>query len=81
MRYSCEMCGHVYDEEQGDPRHGIQPGTPIGELSGYSGCPVCGADWTSFCQPEKNGGTSKENMKQLCGSYKKYHEDHLESDR
>ena len=27
MKYVCELCGWVYDEELGDPSNGIAPGT------------------------------------------------------
>ena len=27
MRYICNVCGYVYDEELGDPDNGIEPGT------------------------------------------------------
>jgi hypothetical protein len=27
MKYVCSYCGYVYDEEAGDPKNGIAPGT------------------------------------------------------
>ena len=31
-RYICEVCGYVYEPEQGDPDHGVAPGTPFASL-------------------------------------------------
>ena len=31
-RYECTVCGYVYDPVQGDPEHGIKPGTSFEEL-------------------------------------------------
>lgn len=27
VKYICTVCGYIYDEETGDPEHGIAPGT------------------------------------------------------
>lgn len=39
--YKCKVCGFVYDENIGDPDHGIAPGTPFEELPDSWHCPVC----------------------------------------
>ncbi len=41
MKYVCKMCGWVYDEEQGNPEHGIAPGTAFADLPEDFVCPVC----------------------------------------
>ncbi|MDE5873867.1 MAG: rubredoxin [Lachnospiraceae bacterium] len=41
MKYVCTVCGYVYDEEVGDPEHGIAPGTKWEDVpEGYL-CPLC----------------------------------------
>ena len=54
MKYICNLCGYVYDEEAGDPDNGIAPGTAFEDLPEDWVCPVCGmgtkwedvaADW------------------------------------
>lgn len=39
--YRCKVCGHIYDENMGDPDHGIPPGTPFEEIPDTWRCPVC----------------------------------------
>ncbi len=41
MQYICEVCGYVYDEEIGDPEHGVQPGTPWDDVPEDYICPLC----------------------------------------
>ena len=31
-KYKCAKCGYTYDPEVGDPKHGIEPGTPFEDL-------------------------------------------------
>ncbi|MDT7746023.1 MAG: hypothetical protein QOE59_5101, partial [Actinomycetota bacterium] len=31
-RWLCEMCGFIYDPEEGDPDSGIPPGTPFEDI-------------------------------------------------
>lgn len=47
-RYTCSVCGYVYDPEPGDPDNGIKPGTKFENLPDDWVCPVCGADKNSF---------------------------------
>lgn len=42
MKYVCELCGTVYDEETGNLRAGIQPGTKYSDLPEDYACPGCG---------------------------------------
>ncbi len=51
-RYRCTICGYIYDPEKGDPDSGIKPGTPFEELPDDWGCPVCGADKSSFIKED-----------------------------
>ncbi len=51
-RYTCLVCGYVYDPEKGDPDSGIQPGTPFEELPDDWVCPVCGAGKDQFEKEE-----------------------------
>ena len=48
MKYVCELCGWVYDEELGDPDNGIAPGTKFEDLPEDFECPLCGADKDQF---------------------------------
>lgn len=47
-RYTCSVCGYVYDPQKGDPDGGIKPGTKFEDLPEDWVCPVCGADKTNF---------------------------------
>jgi len=37
----CSCCGYVYDPSDGDPAHGIPPGTPFEKLPEGWTCPLC----------------------------------------
>ena len=51
-KYKCKLCGYIYDEEVGDERKGIAPGTLWEDIaSGYK-CPSCGVPKTSFVKVE-----------------------------
>lgn len=41
MKYVCELCGYIYDEEKGNPQKGIRPGTKFEALSEEYECPGC----------------------------------------
>ena len=41
MRYVCDACGWIYDEEMGDRELGIEPGTKFDELPADFLCPLC----------------------------------------
>lgn len=42
MKYVCEVCGYIYDEEQGDPENGVAPGTEWSDVPEDWMCPLCG---------------------------------------
>lgn len=49
-KYTCTVCGYVYDEEKGDTDSGIAPGTKFEDLPDTWVCPVCGASKTDFTE-------------------------------
>lgn len=44
----CNMCGYVYDSNEGDLTQEIVPGTPFSELPEEWVCPECGASKDNF---------------------------------
>lgn len=53
-RYVCNVCGYVYDPEQGDPESDIPAGTAFEDLPDDWTCPVCGASKDDFSPEEQN---------------------------
>jgi flavin reductase (DIM6/NTAB) family NADH-FMN oxidoreductase RutF/rubredoxin len=51
-KYKCNVCGYVYDQEQGDPEAGIEPGTPFSRLPADWVCPICGAGKQQFSKED-----------------------------
>jgi rubredoxin len=51
-KYVCDLCGYVYDPAEGDPEHGVQPGTAFEDLPGDWECPLCGASKEEFSKEE-----------------------------
>lgn len=47
-RYTCLVCGYVYDEAKGSPESGVAPGTPWDKLPPNWVCPLCGATKAEF---------------------------------
>ena len=47
-KYVCTVCGYVYDEAQGDPEHGIAPGTKWEDLPADFECPLFGVGKDDF---------------------------------
>ena len=47
-KYVCVVCGWVYDEAQGDPENGIEPGTKFEDLPEDFTCPLCGVGADEF---------------------------------
>lgn len=41
MKYVCDVCGWEYDEEQGYPEGGIEPGTKWEDVPEDFVCPLC----------------------------------------
>lgn len=47
-RYMCVICGWIYDEAEGDPDHGIAPGTRWEDVPETFTCPDCDATKSDF---------------------------------
>ena len=47
-KYECDICGYIYDPAQGDPDHGIPPGTSFENIPDDWVCPLCGVGKESF---------------------------------
>lgn len=52
MVYVCDVCGYVYDEDEGDLDHGIEPGTKWEDLPEDFECPLCGVGKDMFSVQE-----------------------------
>ena len=50
MKYVCDACGWIYDEEVGDAELGIQPGTKFEDLPDDFECPLCGVGKDMFSE-------------------------------
>lgn len=50
MKYICDACGYIYDEELGDPENGIEPGTKFENLPEDYECPICGVGTDMFTE-------------------------------
>ena len=48
MRYVCQVCGYVYDEDEGDPDNGVAPGTKWEDGPDSYTCPLCGVGKDQF---------------------------------
>ena len=47
-KYKCKTCGHIYDEEKGDPKSGLKPGTRWADVPDDWECPGCSAAKVMF---------------------------------
>jgi rubredoxin len=47
-KYVCNVCGYVYDPEEGDPENGVDPGTAFKDIPDDWVCPICGAPKDEF---------------------------------
>ena len=52
MTYVCDVCGYIYDPEEGDPDNGVEVGTKFDDLPEDWICPVCGASKDDFSPDE-----------------------------
>ena len=52
-KYTCIICGFIYDEAQGIPESGIKPGTQWENLEDDWTCPLCGALKENFEEVEQ----------------------------
>ena len=51
-KYTCHICGYVYDPAAGDPEHGVSAGTAFDDLPADWTCPICGAGKSEFEKTE-----------------------------
>ncbi len=47
-KYVCEVCGYIYDPEEGDEDTNIPAGTDFDSLPEDWVCPLCGAEKSEF---------------------------------
>ena len=47
-KYTCTVCGYIYDPAAGDPDNGVAAGTPFDKIPDSWVCPLCGADKSVF---------------------------------
>jgi len=52
-KYRCMVCGHVYDESEGDLIRGFPPGTKFEDLPDDWTCPVCGVGKEEYVEIEE----------------------------
>ena len=50
MKYVCDVCGYVYDEDKGDLDAGIAPGTKWEDIPDDFVCPLCGVGKDQFSE-------------------------------
>ena len=51
-KWECSVCGYVYDPADGDPEHGIAPGTDFESIPDSWFCPNCGVGKEFFKRVE-----------------------------
>ena len=47
-KYTCEICGYIYEPTSGDPDDGVPVKTPFEEIPDSWVCPICGASKDAF---------------------------------
>ncbi len=52
MKYVCNVCGYVYDEEVGEVENGTPAGTLFNDLPEDYACPLCGVGKEEFSVEE-----------------------------
>ncbi len=80
MKYICETCGSVYDEQKGDPKRGIPQGTKFCDLPYYS-CPGCGAEKEAFGVRTEDARLKVDPQTNSFWHAAKYGDDNAVSDR
>ena len=51
-KYTCNVCGWIYDPEKGDPENGVEPGTAFEKIPDDWVCPECGATKDLFTEQD-----------------------------
>jgi rubredoxin len=52
QKYTCDVCGYVYDPAKGDPDNGVPAGTAFEDLPDGWTCPECGVGPDQFSPTE-----------------------------
>jgi len=78
MKYICELCGTIYDEEVGNVKQGIPAGTSFEKLPAHYDCPCCGSHKEAYT-PLVQQVTIKQAS--VSEQYMKYSPVRSESDR
>ncbi len=52
MKFVCDVCGYIYDPQNGEPDSGVAPGTPWEEVPEDFVCPLCGVGKDQFSPAE-----------------------------
>lgn len=52
-KYKCQVCGYIYEPENGDPDNNIPAGTPFEKLPEDWVCPLCGVGKDQFEEEEE----------------------------
>ena len=47
-KHECQVCGYIYNSDEGDEENGIAPGTSFEDLPEDWTCPDCGVDKEEF---------------------------------
>ena len=48
--YVCDVCGYIYEPENGDPDNNIPPGTAFKDLPDDWVCPICSVGKDQFSE-------------------------------
>jgi len=48
--YVCDVCGYIYEPENGDPDNNIAPGTSFNDLPDDWVCPICSVGKDQFTE-------------------------------
>lgn len=51
-KWTCKLCGYVYDPKKGDKKRKLEPGISFENLPERWKCPSCGAKKKIFVQGE-----------------------------
>ena len=75
-KFVCEVCGWVYDEEEGCPDEGIARGTKFSDLPDDFVCPLCGVHPRSHqegrCKAEDKDERIKNDKDYNCCSSNRF---------
>lgn len=61
-KYTCSVCGYVYDEAIGDSERGIAPGTKWEDVPEDWNCPLCGALKADFIEEKINTEPARQEL-------------------